>query len=430
MMAYKTIQDTVHGSVKFDGPFLELLDTPEVQRLRGIKQLGLTNLVFPGANHTRIEHSIGTYHVAEKMAQQLELGEEEKDKLKAAALLHDVGHAPFSHTLEFIIEHKMEKDHMDITQEIIKGERKIEDRDGPTITEILERHGIDPDYIAELIKEKPQHTKITDFNVHEGQSYFGEEKYLYQMIHGALDADQLDYLLRDSHYTGAAHGVIDIERILQTLEIHNGNLVISKGGVPAVEGVLVARGLMYSSVYFHKTARIAELMLAKAVHDLDELPDEFFQMTDREFFEFLEKAGDFQEEIVKKIKYRDLYKKCLSLTKDELDECEGLDLDEIGKLERIRELEKKLANEAKIDERSVLVDVPHEEVKLSEPRLSKTGIKVLEGRKLYPLSNYSPLARALQKRPPQPWALMVSCQTNYRAELSKKGREVIKSSNM
>ncbi|MEF8835057.1 MAG: HD domain-containing protein, partial [Candidatus Thermoplasmatota archaeon] len=103
-MTYKTIQDTVHGSVKFSGPFLELIDCPELQRLRGIKQLGLTNLVFPGANHTRLEHSIGAYHVAEKMAQQLQLEEKEKKTVKAAALLHDVGHAPFSHTLEFIIE--------------------------------------------------------------------------------------------------------------------------------------------------------------------------------------------------------------------------------------------------------------------------------------------------------------------------------------
>ncbi len=138
-MAYKTIQDTIHGSVKFNGPFLDLLECPEVQRLNEIKQLGLTKLVFPGANHTRIEHSIGTYHVAERMSESLDLSEDEKNTVMAAAFLHDVGHAPLSHTLEAVIADKTGKDHMDVTQEIIKGEEfrretglRPEDRGGAT----------------------------------------------------------------------------------------------------------------------------------------------------------------------------------------------------------------------------------------------------------------------------------------------------------
>ncbi len=424
-MAYKTIQDTVHGSVKFSDPFLELINCPEMQRLRGVKQLGLTNLVFPGANHTRLEHSIGAYHVAEKMAQQLDLVEEEMETVKAAALLHDIGHAPFSHTLEFILEDQYGKDHMDITQELIRDEKKIEEREHPTIPEILRDHGIDPEEVADLIKEKPDHVKLTDFNVHEGQGYFSEEKYMYQMIHGSLDVDQLDYLLRDSHYTGAAHGVIDIERLIQTVEIHNGDLVISKGGISAVEGMLVARGLMYSSVYFHKTARIAELMLAKAVDDLKSLPDRLFKMNDGEFLAFLERQGGFQEEIVERLKYRDLYKRCLSLDEEEISNCEGIDLEEIGKLSEIRKLEKRIASRKRIDENKVLVDVPYEEIRLSEPRLTKTGIKVLDEGKLYPLSKYSPLAKALQKRPTQPWMIMVSCPSDVRNEMEEAARREI-----
>ncbi|MFP4000712.1 MAG: HD domain-containing protein, partial [Thermoplasmata archaeon] len=422
-MTYKTIQDTVHGSVKFSGPFLELIDCPEIQRLRGIKQLGLTNLVFPGANHTRLEHSIGAYHVAEKMAQQLQLEGEEKKTVKAAALLHDVGHAPFSHTLEFILENEDGKDHMDVTQELIKGERKIENRDYPTIPEILEKHEINPEKVAELIKEKEDHIKLTDLNVHEGQSYFGEERYMYQMIHSSLDVDQLDYLLRDSHYTGAAHGVIDLERLIQTVEIHNGDLVVSKGGVAAVEGMLVARGLMYSSVYFHKTARIAELMLAKAVDKMETIPDDFFCMSDDEFMAYLRNQGGFQQEVVERLKYRRLYKKCLSLDRDQISEAKGVELDEIGKLKNIRELERRIASRANVDENDILVDVPYEEVKLSEPRLAKTGIKILEGNDLEPLSKYSPLARALQRRPPQPWALMVSCLTDMREHIGKQAEQ-------
>ncbi|MEF8874681.1 MAG: HD domain-containing protein [Candidatus Thermoplasmatota archaeon] len=424
-MTYKIIQDTIHGSVKFSGPFLELIDSPEMQRLRGIKQLGLTNLVFPGANHTRLEHSIGAYYVAEKMANELELNEEEKKMAKAAALLHDVGHAPFSHTLEYILADKTGKDHMDVTQELIKGDRWIEDRDHPTIAEILEESGISPEKVAELIKEKPERMKITDLNVHEGQTYFGEEKYLYQMIHGALDVDQLDYLLRDSHYTGAAHGVIDIERLIQTVELHNGNLVISKGGIPAVEGMLVARGLMYSSVYFHKTARIAELMLSKAVGEADDLPEDIYEMNDMQFFSFLENQGGFQKEIVRRIKYRSLYKKSLTFSKDELMEAEGIDLDNIGSVESIRRLERNIARRMKSDHKKILIDVPHENLKLSEPRLSKTGIKIIDEGEIKELSSYSPLARALQRRPTHQYAMMISCPLEIKDTVKEEGKREI-----
>ncbi len=421
-MSYKTVQDTIHGSVKFSGPFLKLLNSPEIQRLSEVKQLGLTKLVFPGANHTRLEHSVGAYHVAEKMANSLELEEEEKELVKAAAFLHDVGHAPFSHTLESIIADKTGMDHMDITKELIKGERVIEDRDVPSIPNILEDSGISPDKVADLIKgeDESEHVSITDYKgkTHDGQRYFGEERYLYQMINGAVDVDQLDYLLRDSHYTGAAHGIIDIERLLQTAEIYNGNLVISKGGVPAVEGMLVARGLMYSSVYFHKTCRIAELMLSKAVESVDEEIEykgrETHQMTDWELLCFLKDYGGFPAKIVDRLKFRRLYKKCFSLTKEEFKEADGLSDSFTGKVKEIRELEKEIARESGQDKREILVDVPHEELKLSEPRLKETGVKILDEGKLSKLYMYSPLARALQKRDTQTWVMSVSCPPEER----------------
>lgn len=424
-MSYKTIQDTVHGSVKFEGAFLELLDTPEIQRLHGINQLGLTKLVFPGANHTRLEHSIGTYHVADRMSRSLDLDVEEKDIVKTAALLHDVGHAPYSHTLESILENETGKDHMDITKDIIVGDLIIEERETPSIPEILEKHGISPNKVADLIKGKSERTKLKDFNTHKGQKYFGEERYLYQMIHGPMDVDQLDYLLRDSHYTGAVHGVIDIERVLQTIEIHNGDLVISKGGVPAVEGILVSRGLMFSSVYLHKTARIAELMLSKAVYNVKDNLESIYRMTDWELMSFLRDQGDFAEEVVNRIKYRYLYKRCLSLDQNEIGNAKMIDMDKIGTLKEIRKLEKRIAKKRNFSENKVIVDVPHEELKLSEPRLARTSVKILEEGRLYNLSRYSPLAYALQKRPTQPWVLMVSCPEDLREELGDIAKKEI-----
>lgn len=422
VMTYKTIQDTVHGSVKLSGPFLELLECPEVQRLHGIAQLGLTKLVFPGANHTRLEHSIGAYHVADRMSEGLDITEQEKNIVKSAALLHDIGHAPLSHTLESILSQATDSDHMDITKKIIKGEIYTQERDVPTIPEILEKNDIPKDRVAALIKGKDNNSKITEFNIHEGQKYFGEEKYLYQMIHGPMDVDQLDYLLRDSHYTGAVHGVIDLERVLQTIEIHNGNLVITKGGVPAVEGILVARGLMFSSVYLHKTTRIAELMLAKAVDRLGQDYDEVYRMTDWELLSFLRGKGGFQAEIVDRLKYRRLYKKCFSL---DTSEKESLDDDISGSISDIRKLEKRIADRKHVDENRVLVDIPDKELKLSEPRLSKTDIKILDGGRLYNLSKYSPLAYALQKRPSKTWVLMVSCPSELREKIGDAARKEI-----
>lgn len=408
-MNYKTIQDTVHGSIRIYGTFLRLLETPEMQRLQWINQLGLTKLVFPGANHTRLEHSLGAYRLAERMSDSLDISKEEKHTVMAAALLHDIGHAPFSHTLESILAHETEKDHMDITMKLIEGENEIEDRNCPTIPEILEEDGISPSDVAELIKGKDERASLDDINVHEGQAYFGDEKYLYHMIHGPMDVDQLDYLLRDSHYTGAAHGIIDLERLLQTVEIHNGNLVVSKGGISAVEGMLVARGLMFSSVYLHKTARIAELMLAKAVVPLKDDFMYIYRMTDSELLATLRKQGGFQAEIVDRLKYRRLYKKCFTLVPDMLKDLKDQERSAAGSLDSIRRMERSIASRARVSDEKVIVDVPNEELKLSEPRLDKTNIKVLDDGKLHDMFRYSPLCRALQKRPSISWIMMVSC---------------------
>ncbi len=427
-MTYKTIQDTIHGSIKFKGPFLELLETPELQRLRGIKQLGLANLVFPGANHTRLEHSIGAYRVAEKMADSLELDQREKRVVMAAALLHDIGHAPFSHTLESALADRTDKDHMDVTQDIITGERVIDERNGPPVSKILEDNGIDPEKVAELIKEEDESdVKLTDYQGQDGDEDRRKKQYLNNMIHGPLDVDQLDYLLRDSHYTGAVHGVVDIERLLQTVEIHEGKMTISKGGIPAIEGMLVARGLMYSSVYFHKTSRIAELMLSKAVEDLDVFLADIYTMSDWELLNHLKEEGGFQREMINRIKYRDLYKSCFSLNREELKKAGGIDVEEIGKEKKMDELRDKISQQAGITKKRVIVDVPYKGVQLSEPRLRKTGIKVFDGDEISALEDYSPLARALQKRPTQPWVMMVYCIEGAREKVRNIAeREIIR----
>ena len=123
--SYKIIRDSIHGDIKLEGIFRDLLDCPELQRLSSIKQLGLAHLVFPGAHHTRFEHSLGTYHIALRIADVLELDPGISELFCAASILHDIGHGPFSHTLESILREKYDVDHVDLTEKLIFGEYDI-----------------------------------------------------------------------------------------------------------------------------------------------------------------------------------------------------------------------------------------------------------------------------------------------------------------
>ncbi len=431
MSEYKIIHDAIHGSFKFEGPTLKILDAPEMQRLNGIKQLGLGYLVFPGANHTRLEHSIGVGHVAGKMGEALKLPKIEIETLKVAGMLHDLGHSPFSHTLEYLLHEKTKMDHMDITTKIIRGEidllegLEIEGRE--RIHEIISDYGIDIDTVCKMILGKTD--EKYSLSTYEGQAYFGAEKnYLVNMISGPLDADQIDYLLRDAHYTGVAHGMIDVYRILNTLKIRNGELMIDKKGVPALEGMLVARALMYSSVYFHKTNRIGELMLSRAVEeiDMDNWLD-IYKYNDSELISLLMNKGGYPREIALRLKYRRLFKKSLVLRVDDIkDNPEFIEeLKQYNDLKRRRRIEREIAEAAGVESEYVLMDIPDNIAQLSEPRLTKTNVKIVDGDEVYELSKYSPLARALQLRKVQDWAMMIVTKKDYVEKVRREAMRIL-----
>src|SRR5256886_5073695 len=240
MADLKTITDTVHGTVRLGPLTLDLPETLELQRLNSIRQLGLTYLVFPGANHSRVEHCLGVGHVAGEMAKALDISPEERKLVQAAGLLHDVGHGPFSHTLEHVLSRELAVDHMHLTQRLITGEDdnvSPEDRAGsPEVLRIhgvLERHGVDPEAVAALIRGPSE--KGAKWIVPSNRKE--PPRYLAQIIHSPMDADQIDYLMRDAHYTGASHGTIDFSRLLQTLRIHRGELALDRKGLPALEGM-------------------------------------------------------------------------------------------------------------------------------------------------------------------------------------------------
>ncbi len=432
MSDYKIIHDAVHGGFKFEGATLRILETPEIQRLSGIKQLGLTYLVFPGANHSRLEHSIGVGYVAGRMGEALQLPKNEIETLKVAGMLHDLGHSPFSHTLEYFLREKTHMDHMDVTTDIIQGKldiitgHELEGRE--RIHEIISDYGIDIKMICRMILGKTI-DDTSKLNLDGTQKYFGNPKnYLVNIINGSLDADQMDYLLRDAHYTGVAHGMIDIYRILNTLKIKSGELMIDKKGVSALEGMLVARALMYTSVYFHKTNRIGELMLSRGVEAM-KMSNwyDIYKFNDSELLSLLMKHAGYPREIALRLKYRRLFKKAMVLRVDNVNENSELTelLIKWIDLKQRRRIEQEIASAAGVDSEYVLIDIPENIAKISEPRLNNTNVKIIDEHEVHLLSDFSSLAKALQLRKVQDWVFMLVTKKEYVEKVKKEATRVL-----
>jgi len=229
----KIINDPVHGFISIPGELLfDLMEHPFIQRLRRIKQLGLTSLVYPGATHTRFQHSVGCMHLMSAAVNTLvqkghEITHEESEAVHAAILLHDLGHGPFSHLLEATLVQGIHHENLSL----LFMERLNHELDGRLTMAI----------------------QIFTNHYHK--------KFLHQLVSSQLDMDRLDYLRRDSFYTGVSEGVISSDRIIKMLNIHNDELVVEVKGIYSIEKFLVARRLMYWQVYLHKTALVAEQML-------------------------------------------------------------------------------------------------------------------------------------------------------------------------
>ena len=230
----KIFNDPVYGFITVPDEFIfDLIEHPYFQRLRRINQLGLTNLVYPGALHTRFHHVLGAMHlmslaVAAIRRKGHEITQEEERAVLCAILLHDIGHGPFSHTLEYDLVNKVS--HEDISGFFIK--RISEEFDG-----------------------------MLDLALLVFQNKYSKKPFLYQLVSSQLDMDRMDYLNRDSFYTGVAEGQIGSDRIIEMLNVHNGNLVLEQKAIYSVEKFLVARRFMYWQVYLHKTVVSAEFML-------------------------------------------------------------------------------------------------------------------------------------------------------------------------
>ncbi|MCK4811424.1 MAG: HD domain-containing protein, partial [Methanosarcinales archaeon] len=217
------IRDPIHGYIELDDIMLSLVDTPAMQRLRRIRQLGLTSFVYPGANHTRFEHSLGTYHLANSLSGRID-DETGRLELRVAALLHDIGHGPLSHVTENLIKRHTGRSHEDIYH-VIK-----EDLD---LGRIFEENSLDVSRVASHIK---------------GETNLGAA------LNSEIDVDRMDYLVRDAHYTGVPLSV-DLIRLIHEMRFLDGKLVINSGGVRAAESLLLSRFMMHPTVYYHHVTR-------------------------------------------------------------------------------------------------------------------------------------------------------------------------------
>ena len=436
MVKSKVINDAIHGTYKIDGVRYDLLSTPEFNKLCHIKQLGLAHLIFPGAHHTRFEHSLGVSHIAGLMADSVELDSEEKELVQVAGMLHDVGHGPYSHTLEHILHERGGMDHMSITEGIIRGEYNVlkegEEKifgNRKLIPEILEKHGIDPNEIANLIRGPDAGGKERSiFDFEAGNSEFtSKDITLANIVHGPVDCDQMDYLLRDSHFTGVKHGVIDHYRLINSLRRYSGDIAIDEGGLSALEGMLTARALMYSAVYFHRVTRITETMLSRAVEYMDTSSMDLQRMVDSEIWEVLANGGDYQKEILSRIKYRQLFKVAVVWRKNDLDDSQISRLIELASNSKLRrEVEKRLSERSGLIEGHVAIDVPSVKLLLSEPRMAQVDIRVLgDDKQVRWFKEHTTLAEALRNRQVSQAACYVMTSSGSEDIVAKIAKRVI-----
>jgi HD superfamily phosphohydrolase len=412
---HKIVRDPIHGDIKITGILIDLLKTPEVQRLNNIKQLGFAHLVFPGAHHTRFEHSLGSFMIASQIADILSLNDMEKKLITCAAQLHDIGHGPFSHTLESILLERFGVDHVDLTVKLILGRYDILDAkeqqyiSAPKVHDILDKYQVKEKDIVNIIR---------------GQT--SKKSYLSQLLNSTIDVDQLDYLMRDAYYTGVAYGMIDLQRLVQTIMIYKGNLTIMRKGVNVVENILMARALMYSSVYFHKTVRIPELMLSKALEEIpDAEPFEFFRMTDAEIMTSLKSMGQFQQEIVTRLKYRDLFKQAYAISPRDLDKQQINIIKQLEDVSTRREKERSLEDVFHIPKGHIIIDIPHPELLRAEPRIHKTDIQVIDRKEIKTLDDFTPVAKAIRSRIAPDWAIMIITDEKYRKIIAKKAEAIL-----
>ena len=353
----KFIRDSVYGDISLSKFETQVMDMPQFQRIRRIKQLGLISLIYPGANHTRFEHCIGTMNLASKLGNELELSEDEVDLVRISGLLHDIGHGPFSHVSEGVLSFPHEK---------------------------LTEYVIEKTSMHDLLDER--------FNTKDIIEIIHGEGHLGSIISGELDVDRMDYLLRDSHNTGVAYGVIDYERIISNLQLNDG-LVLDIKGVQAAEGALVSRYFMYPSVYQHHTTRIVNSMFRRALKreiDSGKINEkDMYKYDDSDIISLFRQSDDeIVRDFINRLDNRIIPKRVKTIRLNNFKTPEKIYK---IKQETLRKAEEEIAEDFDMDKNYVFINIAE------YPRFDEMKTQVNVDERLYPLTEISNIIGALSK---------------------------------
>lgn len=268
---YKIVKDPVYGYVRLYEHELGIVDTLLFQRLRRVKQLGAAHLVYPGAQHTRFEHSIGTAFIAEEMVRSVlgKAGIRGSDLeryvviSRVVALLHDIGHGPYSHTFEEYVLYPRNLDHEVMASRLLSGHEEL----AGAVERIVSEYGYGVDAIAAALSSK----SVEEWPFREAMGDAGDERALFYIFKGAFCSDLIDYLLRDSYFSGAGYAdSIDWRRLIHFMELRGPVVAVDERALEVLDQVLIARLFMFSTVYYHKKVRAAEKVVGMLLQRYDE----------------------------------------------------------------------------------------------------------------------------------------------------------------
>lgn len=333
------VKDPIYGYVRLNEVERNIVDTAAVQRLRRIRQLAGAEYVYPAANHTRFEHVIGTMYLAGVVAESLptQLSADETQKVRLAGLLHDVGHAPFSHLFEPFLMRYLARNHEDMSTWIIANS---------PLADVIHAQGFAAKELSELAVGKAKSPR----------------RFLGQIISSSFDVDKMDFVIRDSYHTGAGYGSVDVFRLIYTMDVLDGNLAVDITALPTLESLILARFESFRTIYFHRTCRAVNMMILKAIDaardDLQILavktPEEYLQWDDYAVWTKL-LQNPRSRPIIKELSERKLLKCVYEKTVFAKDEPAS----RIFTNEGVRlKLEEEIAAKAKIQVSDVAIDVP------------------------------------------------------------------------
>jgi len=334
------IKDPIYGYIRLSDVEKTIIDTLAVQRLRRIRQLAGAEYVYPAANHTRFEHVLGAMYLAGVVAENLpvNLSKEERQKVRLAALLHDVGHAPFSHLFEPLLVKYLNRNHEAVSTWIIADS---------ALTDVISSLGFDPKELSELAVGKLSRT---------------DKPFLNQIISSSFDVDKMDFIVRDSYHTGAGYGSVDVFRLIYTMDVVHGNLAADITALPTLESLILARLESFRAIYFHRACRAVQMMLLKALENAKEdleilkakTADEYLEWDDYGVWSKL-LANPRSRGIIKALSERRLLKCAYEKTfyaRDEL-------VSSVFTKENVRlKLEEEIAVKARVPTSDVGIDVP------------------------------------------------------------------------